>query len=182
MAKEHADLNEQLQEWIRRQHLYFVATAPLSAEGFINCSPKGLDTFAILDPQSVAYLDLTGSGAETIAHVRENGRIVVMFCSFEGPPKIVRLHGRGEVITPDAAEFAALRGYFPDVPGERSIIRVHLTRISDSCGFGVPQMDYAGDRDQMVDFAEKQGPVKLTDYQKKHNQRSLDGLPALTFD
>ena len=126
MGKVHDALDAPLVDWIRRQHLFFVATAPLAADGHLNLSPKGLDGFAVIGPREVAYLDLTGSGVETIAHLRENGRIVITFCAFEGPPKILRLYGRGEVLEPSHPEFATLRPRFPVLPGVRSIIRVHV--------------------------------------------------------
>jgi hypothetical protein len=179
MARELDSIDEALAEWIRQQHLYFVATAPLHGDGMVNCSPKGLDTFAVLGPRQVGYLDLTGSGAETIAHLRENGRIVLMFCALEGPPKIVRFHGTGQVLTLHDAAYTELRARFPALPGERAIVVVDVARISTSCGFGVPQYTYAGERSQMIDFAETKGPDGLADYQKKYNTTSLDGLPAL---
>ena len=138
MGKSYDGITPELANWIEQQRIFFVATAPLAGDGFINCSPKGMDTFRILGPRDVAYVDLTGSGVETIAHARENGRIVFMFCAFEGPPKIVRLHGRSEVLVPDSPEFQAVASHFPAYPGHRAIIRALLTRISDSCGYGVP--------------------------------------------
>jgi hypothetical protein len=179
MATEHPEITQELAEWIEQQHLFFVATAPLTADGMVNCSPKGLNAFAILDPHSVAYLDLTGSGAETIAHLRENGRIVIMFCAFEGAPQIVRLHGRGSAIFPDDPAFAELLPRFPAHPGIRSIIRVDVTRVSDSCGHGVPQYAYKGERVALLKWAEKKGPEGIEEYQAKHNRVSLDGLPAV---
>ena len=145
----------------RRSTLFFVATAPLAADGHVNLSPKGLDTFRILDPRTVAYLDLTGSGVETIAHLRENGRITFMFCAFEGPPKIVRLYGRGAASSPATPSFAALAAHFPAVPGARSVIRVALERIADSCGYGVPRFRFEGERDQLVEWAERKGDEGL---------------------
>src|SRR5215216_1432900 len=134
MGKSYDGITPELSHWIERQHIFFVATAPLADDGLINCSPKGMDTFRVLGPAEVAYLDLTGSGIETVAHLRENGRIVLTFCAFDGPPKIVRLHGRGEVACPGSAAFDELKPLFPDVPGERSIVRVRVNRVSDSCG------------------------------------------------
>ena len=179
MAKVYPEIEPQMAAWITRQHLFFVATAPIGAEGLVNCSPKGLNSFAILDSHTVAYLDLTGSGVETIAHVRENGRIVVMFCALDGAAKIVRLHGQGEVVTPDLPEFAALRSHFPDLPGVRAVIKIHVARVSDSCGFGVPQYSYVGERTAIVDWAQTKGEVGMAEYQAKHNATSLDGLPAI---
>lgn len=179
MGKVYDRIDDRLAEFIGRQKVFFVASAPLSGDGLVNLSPKGLDTFAILDDTTVAYLDLTGSGIETVAHLRENGRIVVMFCAFDGPPLIVRVHGRGEVVEPDHADFPDLVARFPAHPGTRAIIRVHATRISDSCGFGVPLYRFEAERDQLGRFAEKKGPDGLREYQAKNNRKSLDALPGL---
>lgn len=179
MGKTLDAIDADLAGWIGRQHLYFVASAPLSGDGMVNCSPKGLDTLAVLDEHSVAYLDITGSGVETIAHVQENGRIVIMLCAFEGAPRIVRLHGTGEVVRPGDAVFAALRERFPDYPGVRSIIRVDVKRISSSCGFGVPLFAYQGERDAMIKWATQQGDAKLDEYQATYNRESIDGLPGV---
>jgi hypothetical protein len=172
-------IDDQLAAWIRRQRVFFVATAPLARDGHVNCSPKGGDAFRILGPRTVAYQDLTGSGVETIAHLRENGRIVVMFCAFEDQPKIVRLHGRGAVFSPGHPEFVSLRAQFPDHPGTRAVIRIDVARVSDSCGFGVPFFDYLGDRDALDQWAASKGPAKLADYQREKNARSIDGLSGL---
>jgi hypothetical protein len=179
MAKQHNEITPELADWLQEQHLFFVATAPLAAEGLINCSPKGMDTFRILGPQEVAYLDLTGSGIETVAHLRENGRIVLMFCAFTGPPNIVRLHGMGEVLTPGSPEYVALRTLFPEHPGARAIIRVRLRRIGDSCGYAVPRYEYAGERDTLTRWTESKGAEGLTRYRQEKNARSLDGLPGI---
>jgi hypothetical protein len=179
MGKTHAGITPDLAAWIGKQHLFFVATAPLAADGLINCSPKGMDTFRILGPDEVAYLDLTGSGVETIAHARENGRIVFMFCAFEGAPNIVRLHGRSEVLPAGSPEYAALAPRFPQYPGRRAIIRARLTRISDSCGYAVPRYSYAGDRDTLSKWSEAKGPEGLQKYQREKNASSLDGLAGL---
>ncbi len=172
-------LDDRLTEFIRRQHVFFVATAPLAADGLVNLSPKGLDTFAVLDGRRVAYLDLTGSGVETIAHLRENGRIVIMFCAFEGKPRILRLHGRGRPVVPGDAGFDELVRCFPHRPGIRSVIDVEVVRIADSCGFGVPLLDYRGERHQLDAWAEAKGPDRLAAYQARKNAVSLDGLPGL---
>lgn len=179
MGKTLDGIDDALVAWIGQQHLYFVATAPLAADGLVNCSPKGLDSFTVLDAHSVAYLDLTGSGIETVAHLQENGRIVVMFCAFEGAPQIVRLHGRGEPIFPGDPEFETLRARFPALPGVRSIVRVAVNRVSSSCGFGVPLYAYQGDRDTMIKSAEKTGEAALLDYQDKYNRTSIGGLPGV---
>lgn len=174
-------IDDHLLAWLTQQRLFFVATAPLAADGLVNVSPKGLDTFRVLDPQTVAYLDLTGSGIETVAHIKENGRIVLMFCELEGPPKIVRLHGHGEAIEPIHADFSNLLNQFPEQPGVRSIVRVSLTRVADSCGFGVPLFEYRGERTTLGDWARKKGPQEVAAYQRAKNLKSLDGLPGL-FD
>lgn len=179
MGKVHEGITERLQAFIEAQHVFFVATAPLEASGHINLSPKGLDSFRILGPREVAYLDATGSGAETIAHVRQNGRIVLMFCAFQGPPNIVRLHGRAQVVEPEDDAFHALRSHFPRRLEARSILRIDVDRVSDSCGFGVPLYDFQGERSQLTDWSERKGPEGLRAYQDKKNARSLDGLPAL---
>ncbi len=179
MGTSYDDITPALAQWIERQHLFFVATAPLAGDGLINCSPKGMDTFRILGPREVAYLDLTGSGIETVAHSRENGRIVFMFCAFEGPPTIVRLHGTSEVVFPDSPEYGSLSPSFHDYIGSRAILRARLTRISDSCGFGVPQYQYGGDRNTLIRWSESKGPDALTQYRQAKNTRSLDGLPGI---
>jgi hypothetical protein len=179
MSNEHKEIDDELARWIRRQHVFFVATAPLSKNGRVNCSPKGGDTLRVVDPKTVVYQDLTGSGAETIAHLRENGRIVIMLCAFEGPTKIVRLHGRGEVITPRHRRFRRLSAHFPANPGARALIRVKVARVSDSCGYAVPLMEFRGPRKTLDQWAENKGADGLEGYRRKKNRRSIDGLPAL---
>ena len=181
MGKRYSEIDARLKAFIEAQHVFFVGTAPLSDEGHINLSPKGLDTFRIIGPRQVAYLDYVGSGAETIAHLRENGRIVIMLCAFTGPPNIVRLHGRGVVLEPFDAEFGALRGQFPADAYARALIRVDLERISDSCGFGVPLYEYQGERPQLDAWSDRKGVDGLEAYQREKNARSLDGLPALRW-
>lgn len=179
MGKVFAEIDDKLAAFIGAQKMFFVATAPLSSDGLLNLSPKGLDSFRILGPRQVAYLDLTGSGIETVAHLRENGRVVFMFCAFEGPPRILRLQGRGRAFEPDEPEFRELRPHFPELPGVRSIIRADVERIADSCGWGVPLYAFQGQRDQLVRFAEQVGPEKLRAVHENVNDRSLDGLPGL---
>jgi hypothetical protein len=174
-------IDDRLEAWIARQRMFFVGTAPSGADGHINVSPKGpIETLRVLDERTIAYLDLVGSGAETIAHLRENGRIVVMLCAFEGGPRIVRLHGRGAVLDAGAVEFADV-GVLPEQ--ERTVIRVDVERIADSCGYGVPLMSYEGERSQMRAWAERtlarNGPAALDDYKDAKNAVSIDGLPAL---
>ncbi len=178
MGKLLEKIDSELAAWIAKQRLFFVATAPLKPNGHINASPKGGEAFRVLGPMEVVYQDYTGSGAETVAHLRENGRIVIMFCAFEGSPKIVRLHGRGAVITPDQARFAELASHFPANPGTRAFIHVTVSRVSSSCGFSVPFYDYREHRDTLDDWATKQGQEKLHEYRANKNQQSIDGLPA----
>ncbi len=179
MGKIFDAIDGKLRQLMERQHMFFVATAPLSGDGLVNLSPKGLDSFRVLGPRTVAYLDLTGSGIETVAHLKENGRIVILFCAFDGPPKIVRLHGRGEVVELGADGFDDLAALFPAHPGIRSVIRVDCQRISDSCGFGVPRMAFEQDRTQLPAYAENKGPDGIEEYKAKKNAVSLDGLPGL---
>lgn len=179
MGKVYDAIDDGLAAWIRAQRLFFVATAPLAAGGHVNCSPRGHPGLVLLGPREVAWLDLTGSGVETIAHLRENGRIVLMLCAFEGPPRIVRLHGRGQVIEPGDPEFAALRARFGAHEGVRAVIRVACERISDTCGYGVPLLEYRGERPQLAAWAQRKGVEGVRAYQEEHNARSLDGLPGL---
>ena len=177
--KLHDAIGARLREFIERQHVFFVATAPLDAEGHVNVSPKGLDTFRVVDERTVAYLDLTGSGSETVAHLRENGRITVMFCAFDGSPNIVRLHGRGRYVTDQDDEFGSWSSRFGNHPGMRGVVVVDLERVSDSCGYAVPHMSYEGDRDLLTSWATNRGPEGLVRYRAEKNATSIDGLPAL---
>ena len=179
MGKIYDEITPELAAWLQAQQMFFVATAPLAADGLVNCSPKGMDTFRILGPREVAYLDLTGSGIETIAHLRENGRIVFMFCAFSGGPKIVRLHGKGEAVAIGSPGWDELHAQFPSYPGARAIVRASLVRISDSCGFGVPRYQYQEQRDTLPRAAEAKGPAVLQQYRRQKNALSLDGLPGL---
>ena len=172
-------IDEPLAAWLAAQPVFFVGTAPLSADGHVNISPKGLaGSFAVLDEHTVAYLDLTGSGIETIAHLRENGRIVLMFCAFTGRPRIVRLHGHGRPVLPGEDGFDALVARFPEHLGTRSVIVVDVTRVSDSCGYGVPAMTYEADRPVLELDHAKRGPEGLARYRREKNRRSIDGLPG----
>ena len=157
---------------------FFVATAPISSTGHINCSPKGGDSFRVIDPLTVAYQDLTDSGVETIAHVQENSRIVLMFCAFDGPPKIVRIHGIGEILSKNELEYNSIKKLFRANVGERSIIKIKVSRISDSCGYSVPLMQYVEDRDQLDKWALTKGNTGLIEYRKIKNDKSIDGLPG----
>jgi Pyridoxamine 5'-phosphate oxidase len=182
MGKVYEAIDEKLGAWIERQHLFFVATAPLAADGHVNMSPKGdLRWFRTLGPREVGYLDFIGSGAETIAHARENGRIVVMFCAFEGPPKIVRLYGSASVVLPDDQGFAELAAHFdPPEHAVRSVIRIEVERIADSCGYGVPLMRFDGKRDQYDGWVDKKvRDGGFEEYIAEKNAVSIDGLPAI---
>lgn len=180
MGKVHEVLDGRLREFVEAQQLYFVGTAPSGDGGHVNVSPKGhRDTFTILDERTVAYLDLTGSGAEGIAHVRDNGRVTVMFCAFEGPPDIVRLQGTGRVVVPQDAEWPGLLARFGSHPGSRAVIVVSLDRISSSCGFAVPLYDYVGERSLLDDHFGRKSPEQIHDYHLAKNAVSIDGLPAL---
>src|SRR5579862_2646093 len=159
--------------------MFFVATAPLDASGHVNLSPKGLDTFRILGPKTVAYLDIFGSGVETIAHLRENGRIVLMFCAFQGAPKVLRLHGRGRVVEPHEPGFPPLQSHFPIYVGTRAVIEVDVTRISDSCGYGVPLLEFEGQRRELPAWCHKRGTEGLKIYRQEKNRYSIDGLPGV---
>lgn len=173
-------IDEELAAWMTGQPVFFVATAATSIDQTVNCSPKGTrGTFAVIDEHTVAYLDLTGSGVETIAHLRDNGRIVLMFCAFEGRPRIVRLHGTGTVVMPEDDSFSRLITHFSEHPGVRSVIVVDVTRAADSCGYAVPLMTYEADRDVLDLTNAKKGPERLAEYRTEKNATSIDGLPGL---
>jgi hypothetical protein len=189
MGKLYTVLDERLRQFISEQPVFFVATSPcLSADGsggHVNVSPKGYrDTFEILGPRTVAYLDLTGSGAETIAHLRQNGRITVMFCSFGAPPKILRIYGTGRAVLPGDADWPELVARFrggqdTGRDGQRAIIVVEADRIADSCGYAVPVMGLQEERDLLGRWTEGKSADDLARYRKEHNAASIDGLPAL---
>lgn len=179
MGKVFDGLHDGLREFIAAQHLFFVATAPLSADGHVNVSPKGLDTFRVLGPRQVAYLDLVGSGVETVAHLRENVRITIMFCAFSGPTLILRLYGKGRAVEPGDETWDRLVGLFPDHPGVRSVVLVSLERVADSCGYGVPLFEFAGQRTQLPAYAERKGPQGMDRYKRQKSRESIDGLPGL---
>lgn len=178
MGRVHEEISDELAAWLAHQPLFFVATAPAGADGHVNLSPKGLDTFRVLGPRRVAYLDLTGSGAETIAHLRDNGRITFMFCAFSGNPEIVRLFGRGTVHERGTPGFHALAERFSDLPGARAIVDVECDRVQSSCGYAVPLMDLVGDRERLLDWARAKGEDELVGYRASKNAVSIDGLPA----
>jgi hypothetical protein len=181
MGKRYDRIDGRLREFILAQPVFFVGTAPSAPDGHLNVSPKGLaGSFAVLDPLRVAYLDYGGSGAETIAHLRDDGRIVIMFCAFAGPPNIVRLHGRGRVHFPDDPRYTELYPLFADPkPGPRTVIEVEVTRVADSCGYSVPLMAYESDRDLLPRFWARKSPEEVAEYQARKNATSIDGLPAV---
>ncbi|HUZ09805.1 MAG TPA: pyridoxamine 5'-phosphate oxidase family protein [Acidimicrobiales bacterium] len=180
MGRTYDALDHKLSAFVLSQPVFFVATAPLGPEGHVNCSPKGnRGDLVVLDDRRVAYQDLTGSGVETIAHLRENGRIVVMFCAFTGPPRIVRLHGRGEAVEPGDPRYGDLAALFPPEAGVRAVVVVDVMRISDSCGYGVPVMTFEHHRENLDHWAETKGPDGLVTYRADKNTVSVDGLPGL---
>jgi predicted pyridoxine 5'-phosphate oxidase superfamily flavin-nucleotide-binding protein len=186
MGKTYEEISPRLREFIEAQPMFFTATAPLAEDGTINLSPKGLrGSLAVIDPRTVAYLDFAGSNAETVAHLRENGRVTLMWCAFEGPPNIVRVHGRGEPVFRDDPRWPALLAHFPDIDatrhGLRAVIVVHATLIRDTCGYAVPFMTYDADRDLHARRFAREDDESLSAYfeKKDHIATSLDGLPGL---
>jgi hypothetical protein len=178
MGKLHDSIKPAHKEFIEKQHIFFVATAPLSADGRVNLSPKGLDCFRVLSDHQVAYMDLVSSGNETSAHTLENGRITFMFCSFEGPPNILRLYGKGFAVLPGSERWDELASHFKIYPSTRQIIVADIDLVQTSCGFGVPLYDFVGDRDIHFEWAEKKGKDGLYEYVQEKNLKSLDGLPT----
>jgi predicted pyridoxine 5'-phosphate oxidase superfamily flavin-nucleotide-binding protein len=182
MGRIYDRLDDRLRAWMERQPVFFVATAPLSGAGHVNCSPKGnRQELVVLDEHRLAYLDQTGSGVETIAHLQENGRIVLMFCAFEGPPRIVRVHGNGRVVAAGEDEFPVLAERFPGAGGAgvRSIIVVDAQRISDSCGYGVPVMNFDTHRPTLNEWADRKGRDGVEAYRAEQNRTSIDDLPGV---
>ena len=182
MGRTYEGLDDKLTRWIDAQHVFFVATAPSGDGGHVNVSPKGYDSFRVLGPTRVAYLDLTGSGVETISHLRENGRITFMFCAFEGKPKILRLYGQGRAVVSGDPEFEDLVRLFPPHRGTRSVIVAELDRIQDSCGYAVPHLAYEGERETLHEWVDRKGEGGIDRYQAENNAESIDGLPGLTTD
>ena len=180
MGKVYDGIEDSVRDFIQSQKMFFVATAPLSESGHVNLSPKGLDSFRILDPQTVVYADLTGSGIETVAHLKENGRIVLMFCAFEGTPNIMRLHGKGEVLESHHPDFSGLKQLFPEYDGLRCFIRVCCHRVSDSCGWAVPKFEFVCERTQLTDWAKNKAGSGIKKYQQENNLNSLDGLEGIS--
>lgn len=176
MAKFYPELTEPLLEFIGKQHIFFTASAP--NQGRINLSPKGIDTFRCLSTREVAYLDLTGSGNETSAHLEQNGRLTIMFCSFIDDPLILRLYGQGRVVRPHDSDWSEYLQHFEERPGQRQIIVLAIASAQTSCGFGVPQYEFVGHRDQLLDWADHKGKEGLATYRATKNQTSIDGLPT----
>ena len=176
MAKFYQRLDDALRDFIGEQKIFFTATAP--ADGRINLSPKGMDTLRCLDDRTIAYLDLTGSGNETAAHLAADGRMTVMMCSFSESPLILRLYGRGRVVRPGDAEWDALRPHFPALPGERQIVVLDLESMQTSCGFAVPVYELKRERPMLVEWTLKKGEDGIREYRREKNQVSIDGLPA----
>lgn len=174
-----ASITPSLQTWIKKQKMFFVASAPLTPEGHVNCSPKGLDSFRIVNDHQVVYQDLAGSGVETIAHIQENQRLTIMFCAFDGPPKIIRLYGKGEVITKQHPEFNSMHALFTPHDGLRAYIRLNVDRIGDSCGYSVPLYEFKADRDVLNKWVANKGVEGIQQYMAEKNKTSIDGLPGL---
>lgn len=182
MGKVFAAISPDMTDFIRQQHVFFVATAPLSAQGHINVSPKGIDTFRVLSPTEVAYLDLTGSGNETSAHVEENQRITFLWCAFDGVPNILRLYGRARTVLPDSPEWASYAAHFTLYHGTRQIIVADIHRVQTSCGYAVPLMDFREDRDTLLKWTDRKGDDELAAYRQEKNSRSIDGLTTPLAD
>jgi hypothetical protein len=178
MAKFFDTIESRHVEFIEKQHIFFVASAPLNASGHVNLSPKGIDSFRIFPNNRVAYMDITGSGNETSAHLIENGRITLMFCAFDGPPLILRLYGKGYTILPGDAEWPELSSHFTLMLSTRQIIVADIYLVQTSCGYGVPYYAYEGERDQAYKWADAKGVDGLEAYKAEKNMVSLDGLPT----
>lgn len=184
MAKVHPQITDTLRQWITEQHIFFVASAPLAGDGHVNLSPKGMDCLRVLDAHTIAYLDLTGSGNETAAHLLEagNGRLTFMWCAFEGSPRILRTYGTGRIVLPETPEWQQLAPHFSMMPGMRQIVVNQVSRVQTSCGFGVPFFDYQDERDTLVKEWEVKGDEKAKTYQQQKNRLSIDGLPTAHYD
>lgn len=182
MAKFSDSILPQHSDFIVKQKMFFVASAPLSAEGHVNLSPKGIDSFRVLSPNKVAYMDIIGSGNETSAHMVENGRITFMFCAYEGPPNILRLYGKGHTVLPGDPEWGNLSGFFELQLATRQIIVGEIDKVQTSCGFSVPLYEYMGERDHAQKWADTKGAEGLETYKKEKNRISIDGLPTALFD
>lgn len=182
MSKEYTEIEESIQRWMARQQMFFVATAPLAGDGVVNCSPKGMDSLVILGPRQLAYGDVGGSGIETVAHLKQNGRITLMMCAFEGPPKIYRFYGRGVVTEPHDKDFPSLASRIPTLPSLRNIVTINIDRIIDSCGYGVPLYQFTGQRSSFDNYLKDKDEAFLVNYRRERNAMSLDALPGLDVD
>ncbi|MEW6120708.1 MAG: pyridoxamine 5'-phosphate oxidase family protein [Pseudomonadota bacterium] len=176
MARFYPELEARHRDFIAAQKIFFTASG--TATSRLNLSPKGMDSLRVLSPRRVAYLDLTGSGNETAAHLKHDGRLTLMWCSFDADPLILRLYGRGSAVRRQDADWADLRAHFPNLPGERQLIVLDIESVQTSCGYAVPLYTYRGERDTLARWAEKKGPVGLLDYWREKNQVSIDGLPT----
>ena len=179
MGKEYQEIDGSIRRWLGRQRLFFVATAPGGDSGLVNCSPKGMDALRVVDEHTMIYGDVGGSGIETVAHIRDNGRIVIMLCAFEGPPKIYRFYGAGSVLEPTDPGFDEFAGHFAHLPTIRNIVRIDVETIRDSCGYGVPMFQYQGERDSLTNWVKQKTEAELEQYRREKNLSSLDGLPGL---
>ena len=182
MGKDYQEIDESLQRWIEHQKLFFVATAPRADDGLINCSPKGLDGLRVTGPREMVYADMGGSGIETVAHLKENGRIVIMLCAFDGPPKIFRFYGKGRVLEPGDAGFEDFVRLFPHIQTIRNFIVVDVERIRDACGYGVPTYEFRNERESLQNWYDSQSEEDIAEYRAEKNAASLDGLPGLALD
>lgn len=182
MGQEFQEIDDGIQRWIERQRVFFVSTAPLAGDGLINCSPKGLDALRVMGPKQIAYADIGGSGIETVAHLKENGRIVVMLCAFDGSPKIFRFYGRGRPVEQHDSEYDELVPKFPEMPTIRNFVVVDIDCIRDSCGYGVPLYEYQRERDSLKNWCDNKTGTELLEYRRERNAESLDGLPGLDVE
>ena len=182
MGKEFQQIDERIQRWIEGQRMFFVSTAPLADDGRVNCSPKGLDSLRVLGPHRIAYADIGGSGIETVAHLKENGRIVIMMCAFDGPPKIFRFYGHGRPVELHDPEFDELVAEFAELPAIRNLVVVEIDCIRDSCGYGVPLYEFKAERDSLGNWCQSKTGEEMLEYQLANNARSLDGLPGLDIE
>ena len=178
MGRQYEEISDQVASFVAGQSVFFVATSPLSDTGHVNLSPKGMDSMRVVDRHTIAYADLVGSGAETIGHLRENGRITIMWCSFGNKPRILRMYGRGAALLPGEEGFDDLAGLFPDYRSLRSIVRIRVERIADSCGYGVPEMALVGERAKLGEWADRRSSKELVNYMLTNNTTTIDGLPA----
>jgi hypothetical protein len=182
MGKEFPEIDERIRRWIDGQRVFFVSTAPSAKDGRINCSPKGHDSLRVLGSRQIAYADIGGSGIETVAHLKENGRIVIMMCAFDGPPKIFRFYGTGRPVEPHDTEFDDLAPLFPDLPSIRNFVVMDVDCIRDSCGYGVPVYEFKSERESLKNWCDAKTDDELLEYRSENNSRSLDGLPGLDMD